>query len=135
MESAKVRVPKSLERALRHRDKRRLSRHTEPVKATPGSNHDSQAGHDEDGERLPWRTVPRSQLRSGFDDTVVLSFEEIDGVEIIYEEQKDGRRIAKFAVRTLSGTVPDYSTIHSFYSASLRAQLMEGMMIIHLKEK
>jgi hypothetical protein len=135
MESAKLRVPKSLERALRHRNKRRLSRHTEPVKTTPGSNHESQPGLDEDAEPLPWRTVPRSRVRSGFDDTVVLSFEEIDGVEVIYEEQKGGRRVAKFAVRTLSGTMPDYSIIHPLYSASLREQLMEGTMIIHLKEQ
>jgi hypothetical protein len=100
METVKVKIPKSLELALQRRNKRRLSRHTEPPEASPGSNTGTQPEDDEDRENLPWRPVARSQLRSGFEDAAVLAFEEIDGVDVIYEEQEDGQRVAKLAVRT-----------------------------------
>lgn len=119
MAAAKVKIPKTLEHALRRRNKYRLSRHTEPVEveASPYDNHDAQTGDSEDGERLPWRPVPRSRLRSGFEDASVLAFEEIDGVDVVYEEQEGGRRVAKLAVRT-----SPRPTIRSFTLFILLAQ-------------
>lgn len=47
-------------------------------------------------DTLRWRPVPRAQLQSGLDDAV-LSFEEIDGVDVEFEEVEGGGRIAKFS--------------------------------------
>lgn len=51
----------------------------------------------ESEESLRWRPVPRAHLQSGLDDAV-LSFEEIDGVDVQFEEVEGGGRIAKFSV-------------------------------------
>lgn len=46
---------------------------------------------------LRWRPVQRSHLQAGLDDAV-LSFDEIDGVDVEFEQLPDGGRIAKFSV-------------------------------------
>lgn len=49
-------------------------------------------------EDLPWKTVSRFQ-ESGIDgDDGILDFEEIEGVEVVYEETENGR-VARFNVR------------------------------------
>lgn len=111
METAKVKIPKSLERALQRRNKRRLSRHSEPPEA-PSNSDPSSPEDDEDRGNLPWRPVARSQLRSGLEEAAVLAFEEIDGVDVVYEEQHDGRRVAKLAVRTFAFARHCCVTVH-----------------------
>lgn len=50
---------------------------------------------------LPWKTVSRPS-ESGFEgDEGILDLEEVDDVEIVYEETENGR-VAKFKVRIYS---------------------------------
>lgn len=51
-------------------------------------------------ESLPWKTVSRP-IESGLDgDEGILELEEVEGVEIIYEETEQGK-VAKFHVRSV----------------------------------
>ncbi|KDQ31822.1 hypothetical protein PLEOSDRAFT_154034 [Pleurotus ostreatus PC15] len=78
------RKPTAFASILKARKKRKLS-HT---RATTYSTPDS----------LPWRTASRP-LESGFDgDDGILGLEEVEGVEVVYEETADGGRVARFNV-------------------------------------
>jgi ATP-dependent RNA helicase DDX24/MAK5 len=47
---------------------------------------------------LPWKSVSRPvEAGIGFDDGI-LDFEEVEGVEVIYETNTDGGRVVKFNV-------------------------------------
>lgn len=103
MEAVKLKIPKRLEAELQRRRKRRLSRpalRVPPLLAKSASESSDEAS--EDKEKLQWRPVPRSRLHTGFDDAAVLTFEEIDDVDVIYEDVEGGGRVAKLAVRGYS---------------------------------
>lgn len=52
-------------------------------------------------DRLPWKSIVRP-VETGLDgDDGILELEEVDNVEIVYEE-KDGGKVVKFNVRSLS---------------------------------
>lgn len=52
-------------------------------------------------DRLPWQSVARP-VETGLDgDDGILELEEVDNVEIVYEE-KDGGKVVKFNVRSPS---------------------------------
>lgn len=71
------------------------------IKPTPSSCKKVKISHNI--EDLPWTTVSRFQ-ESGVDgDDGILDLEEIEGVEVVYEETENGR-IARFNVR-LCGTL------------------------------
>lgn len=54
---------------------------------------------------LPWKSVSRPlEAGIGFDDGI-LDFEEVEGVEVIYENT-DGGRVIKFNVRFVSMYIP-----------------------------
>ena len=66
------------------------------LKAKPSSRKKVKISHNI--EDLPWKTVSRFQ-ESGIDgDDGILEFEEIEGVEVVYEETENGR-VARFNVR------------------------------------
>ena len=51
---------------------------------------------------LPWKSVSRPvEAGIGFDDGI-LDFEEVEGVEVIYEKTADGGRVVKFNVSFIS---------------------------------
>lgn len=102
-----VKFPKRLQRVLQPKNKRRPQPQPPSLAAiTPvddGSDSDESDTSESGG--LKWRAVPRAELRTGFDDAAVLAFEELDDVEVIYEEQEGGGRVAKLAVsRSISST-------------------------------
>ena len=52
-------------------------------------------------DNLPWKSVARP-IETGLDgDDGILELEEVDDVEVVYEE-KDGGKVIKFNVRPLS---------------------------------
>lgn len=96
METVKLKIPKTLERELQRRRMKRTRRVKPPLPPSPTSA--SENSESEDDQKLLWRPVLRSQIRSGFDDAAVLAFEEIDDVNVVYEDLEGGGRVAKLAV-------------------------------------
>jgi hypothetical protein len=93
MESVKVTIPGA---ALRRATLKRKRRVSEPVAPVP--TDDLSDGEESSVNPLKWRPVARSNIRTGFEDAAVLAFEEIDGVDVHYEEVEGGGRIAKLSV-------------------------------------
>lgn len=92
-----VKLPKRLQKVLQPKDKRRPRRSSAAIPPLVDDGSDSDESDTSDSG-LKWRAVPRAELRTGFDDAAVLAFEELDDVEVIYEEQEGGGRVAKLAV-------------------------------------
>ena len=104
MQTAKVRVPKGLERALKQRKARkeaRLAVTKAPADQDEPSSEDSGSESETEGSSIRWRPVNRSHM-TGFDDAAVLAFEEVEGVDVVYEEVEGGGRVAKLAVSVRS---------------------------------
>lgn len=93
-----VKFPKRLQRVLQSKNKRRPQRLSDAELPSADSGSDSNESDASESECLKWRAVPRAELRTGFDDAAVLAFEELDDVEVIYEEQEGGGRVVKLAV-------------------------------------
>ena len=52
---------------------------------------------------LPWKTVRRPrEAHLGFEDGI-LELEEVEGVEVVYEETEKGGKVARFNVRRVLG--------------------------------
>lgn len=51
-------------------------------------------------DALPWRTLPHAGALGNTDDDGVLELEEVDNVQVVYEETPKGR-VATFKVRCL----------------------------------
>jgi hypothetical protein len=103
-----VRLPERLRKRVKGQNlprRRKVSRSL--LSSEPTISPEKESGHDSRDEEsgLVWRPVARSQLRSGFDDAAVLTFEEIDDVDIVYEELEGGRKRAKLAVCTRRDSV------------------------------
>lgn len=55
---------------------------------------------------LPWKTIKRPQVAGLNGDDGILELEEVEGVEVVYEETESGR-VARFNVsRTISSRFP-----------------------------
>ena len=117
MEAVKlsVKLPDRLQRRLKARKLQSSSKPSRPSLPVASSDNEesdkekeefaskpesssSGARTQKDDGRLQWRPVQRSQIKSGLEDAAVLEFEEIDDVEVVYEEAAGGRKIAKLVV-------------------------------------
>ncbi|KAF8320485.1 DEAD-domain-containing protein [Clavulina sp. PMI_390] len=104
METAKIKIPKALERQLQRRQARKSHSRVPPLPQAPDSDSDSDDGSASGETTFAWRPVARSQLRTGFDDAAVLAFEEIDDVDVVYEETEGGGKVAKLQPKRSRGS-------------------------------
>lgn len=98
METVSAKMPKRLQRILEAKNKHRISRPSKPVPPIPRESSESSDGESEGEDGLGWKPVVRRHLKTGFDDAMVLAFEELDGVDVVYEEQEGGGKVARLAV-------------------------------------
>lgn len=108
-----VKLPRRLEKVTGKRKapyKTGLSR--KPAKTVPDHSEDDSLVEGEgtrpttesptiSHEHFSWKPVQRSQIRAGLDDAAVLTLEEIDDVDVVYEEDANGRKIAKLVVSSI----------------------------------
>lgn len=114
METVAAKFPKRLQRVLDAKNKRRTSRPSRPIPPLPQESSESSSDESEnEGEDgLGWRPVMRSHLKQGFDDAAVLAFEELDDVDVVYEEQEGGGKVAKLTVSYYAPTLLSNAPIH-----------------------
>lgn len=109
MEVVTAKFPKRLQRIIDQKHKQHLPRPSKLVPPIPVEASESSDSESEERDGLGWKPVGRSHLKTGFDDAAVLAFEELDGVDVVYEEQVGRGKVAKLTVRFA------YSSLHSVF--------------------
>ena len=101
MSTSSLKLPARLQSKLEKRKRRASSGKHQDLPSQEDVEDEDEDAVDSSG--LLWRPVPRSNINSGFEDAAVLQFEEIDDVDVQYEDVPGGGRVVKLVVRcTLS---------------------------------
>ncbi|KAF8328214.1 P-loop containing nucleoside triphosphate hydrolase protein [Cantharellus anzutake] len=109
METVKLRIPASKVRHASRPLKRKRPTTISSFRCNSVSQldvEDCQSGSNGEANMLGWRPVPRTNVHSSFHDAAVLSFEEIEGVEVQYETAEAGK-IVKLVQKNPPDNAPD----------------------------
>lgn len=98
VETVVAKFPKRLQRVLEARS----NRHSSFAATSKLPKDTGDIGSEEEGDGLDWKPVGRGHLKTGLDDAAVLAFEEIDDVDVVFEQYEGGGKVAKLTVCSMT---------------------------------